>query len=560
MSEIFLQLGVVMGVAIIVTVATRFLKQPLIVSYIITGLIISIGIGNVYDFSVLESFAHLGAILLLFLVGLGLNPELVREMSRTAFLTGLGQIIFTSILGYLIGIALGFNEITSLYLAIAFTFSSTVIVIKILHERKDEEDLYGRIVIGLLLVQDLVAMIFLIFVSAFSKIGEGGIGSLISLSLFNLSVIALFSFVLGYYLIPKVDRIFAKNSEALFIFSLAICFAVVAAFYLLDFPIEIGALLAGVILASSPYQREIASRIKPLRDFFLVIFFVMMGFSMSLESITQFWKEAAVFSIFILLGNPLVMMIVMRLLGYSKKTGFYSGLAIAQISEFSLVLLALGATLNHINQEMVSFGTLVGLITITASSYMIFYADKLYKLFKDYLFIFDVKEIKEKEGKKREKKYGVVVFGFHRLGGGIMKYLKKMRTPVLIVDYDPKVVENLRKKKIDVQFGDASDLSFLETLPLRKAKLVVSTIPEIEDNLIILKYLEKIKARAATIMVAEYYEDAKKLYHEGVEYVVMPPHLGRRYIGELVGEMKFDKKKYFKERKKHLKEIALIGE
>jgi len=546
-----------MGVAIIVTAATRFLKQPLIVSYIITGLIISVGIGNVYDFSILESFAHLGAILLLFLVGLGLNPELVREMSRTAFLTGLWQIIFTSVLGYLIGVALGFSEITSLYLAVAFTFSSTVIVVKLLHERKDEETLYGRIVIGLLLVQDLVAMIFLIFVSAFSKIGEGGIGSLMSLSLFNLSAITLCSFILGYYIIPKVDKIFAKSSEALFIFSLTVCFAVVAAFYLLDFPIEIGALLAGVILASSPYQREIASRIKPLRDFFLVIFFVMLGFSMNLESITQFWKEAAVFSVFILIGNPLVMMVVMRLLGYSKKTGFYSGLAVAQISEFSLVLLSLGATLNHIDQAMVSFGTLVGLITITVSSYMIFYADKLYNILKDYLFIFDVKEAKEKEEKKKQKNYGVVVFGFHRLGGGILKYLKKTRTSILVVDYDPEVVEDLKRKKIDTQFGDASDLSFLETLPLRKAKLVVSTIPEMEDNLTILKYLKKIKAGAATIVVAEYYEDAKKLYREGAEYVVMPPHLGRRYIGELVGQLRFDKKKYSHERKRHLKEIEM---
>lgn len=547
-----------MGLAVLVSTAARFLKQPLIVSYLLTGLLISVGLGNFFDFSILESFAHMGAVLLLFLVGLGLNPDLIREMSKTAFLTGLGQIIFTSALGYLIGIALGFNQIAAFYLAVAFAFSSTVVVVRLLHERKDEETLHGRLVVGLLLVQDLVAMIFLVFVSAFSKTSGEGIPSMISLSLFNLSSIALFSFILGYYLIPKIDKIFAKNSEVLFIFSLTVCFAVVSAFYLLGFPVEIGALLAGVILASSPYQREIAARVKPLRDFFLVIFFVMLGFSMNLESVSMFWKEALVFSLFILIGNPLIVMVVSRLLGYSKKTGFFSGISIAQISEFSLVLLVFGASLGHIDESLVGFGTLISLITITVSSYMIFYAEKLYDFLKDYLFIFDIKEGKEKDGKKKERKTEIVIFGFHRLGGGMLNYLKNKKSSILVVDYDPEVVEKLKRKKINTEFGDAGDLSFLETLPLSKSKLVISTIPEIEDNLTILKYLKKIKSKSAIIMVAEYYEDAKKLYREGADYVVMPPHLGRRYIGELVGEFRFDKKKYDREKKLHLKEISLV--
>jgi len=549
-----------MGLAVVVSSIARFFRQPLLVSYIVTGLLISFVLGYWVDLHTLETFAHLGVVLLLFIVGLSLNPRVVQDMSKVAFLTGLGQIIFTSLVGYGIGIALGFSQITALYVAVAFTFSSTVVVIKLLHDQRDEETLYGRIVIGLLLVQDLVAMVFLIGASAFSQAVEGAdIASLISLSILNLSIITLLSFILGYYIVPKVDKFFAKDSEVLLIFSLTVCFGIVAGFYLVGFPMEIGALLAGVILASSAYQREIASRIKPLRDFFLVIFFVMLGFTMELESLRQLWWPAIWFSLFVLVGNPLIMMVVLRILKYSKKTGFYAGLAIAQISEFSLILLMLGASLGHIDKAIVSMGTLVGLITITGSSYMISYANKLYIYLGKYLEIFDIKEVREKEKKRGDKSYEVVLFGFHRLGGGIIKYFKRMRTSFLVVDYDPEIVEDLRSKKVNVQFGDAGDVAFLDTLPLSRAKLIISTIPEVEENIQILKHLKKSRARAATVCVAGFYEDARELYKAGAEYVVMPPHLGRRYIAELVSEFKFDKKKYRREQKRHLKEMDLVG-
>lgn len=557
MPEIFLEISLVLGLAVLAGFLMRFFCQPLIVGYILSGVLISFILSNYVDFELLKSFSEIGVVLLLFMVGLGLNPGLVKEMGKVSILTGVGQIFFTTILGYFLALALGMNSLTAFYVAVAFTFSSTVIVVRLLHERGDTETLYGRISIGFLLVQDFFAMVFLIIISAFSKFsGAGAFWNSFNLFVLYLSLITLFSFLLMEYVIPKVDKVAAKNNELLFLFSLAVCFIIASIFRLAGFSMEMGALLAGVLLASSPYQREIASRIKPLRDFFLVIFFVFLGFNINLKSISLYWKEALAFSAFILIINPLIVWVLMKFLGYSKKTSFFAGLTVAQISEFSIILLIMGASLGHISNEIVGLGTLVGLITIAVSSYAISFADNIYKKVKPILEIFWLED--NLELNNSEKKFDIILFGCDRLGGDIMEKLKKSRANFLVTENNPEIVKNLEKKKINVEFGDADDWSFLESLPLNYAKLVISTIPDKDINLVLLRYLKKIKSKSAVVCVANFSEHAKSIYKEGAAYVVMPHLLGRKYIADLVTRFGSDKKKYASEKKKHLHELKFV--
>ena len=556
MTDVFLQLGIVLGIAVVVSFLARYLRQPMLVGYIATGLIISVGLSNWVDFASLNTFAHLGVALLLFMVGLGISPRLVYETGAVAVAVGLGQIIFTAVVGYGIAILLGFSNVVALYLAVAFTFSSTIIIVQLLHERGDTEKLYGRIVIGMLLVQDLVAMVILLAISLFAQAGgvAAGWGSIGSLLIFNLATGVLAVYILGVFVLPRVDKFFVRSSESLLIFSLTVCFGAIVAFKYLGFPLEVGALLAGVMMASSPHQREIAARIKPLRDFFLVMFFVMLGSTLSGSGWGGEWLPAVIFSIFIIIGNPLIVIMVMKMMGYSLKTMFYAGLTAAQISEFSLILLMLGASLGHIPKEIVGLGTLVGIITIAASSYMIAYADELYRYLHPYLWMFEDGRA-HPEDKEKGEEYEVFVFGAHRLGGGVIATLRRKKIKFLVVDYDPAVVAELKKKGVAAVFGDAGESDFLEGLKLKTAKMVVSSIPDAETTINIATYLKRIHSRAVVVAVGGTVAEAEKLYAAGAHYVVMPHYLGRRYLAEMLERHGLEAKKYAKEKRRHIAEL-----
>ena len=557
MIGISLQLGIVLGIAVAVSFLARKLKQPLVVGYILTGLIISVGVGRVIDVHALDSFIDLGIALLLFMVGLSLNPKVISSLGWPSLVTGIGQIVFTMLIGYGIGVGLGFTPVTALYIAIAFTFSSTVIIMRLLQDRGDEDALYGRISIGFLIVQDIIAMAILIIVSLFGQVGNSSVGfnEAISLSIFSFSLIILGVWILAAYIVPKIDSFFAKDTETLVLFSLTIAFGLSGIFEWFNFSMEMGALLAGVVLASSPYQREIASRVKPLRDFFLVIFFIALGFELLPSQGNIDWIPVLVFSLFILIGNPLVVLFVMRSLGYSLRTGFMAGLTVAQISEFSLILLTLGVSLGHLEASVLSVGVLVGLITIAGSSYMIHNADELYSYLYPYL-----RKIEGKTRSEREEMCDspeVFVFGAHRFGEEIIKSIKKMKTSFLVVDNDPEIINEMSSKKVRSLFGDAGDVGFLESLDLSDTKLIISSIPQMEVNLNILARIKKIKKnRPLFVCVAQYNYEAKELYKSGAHYVVMPPYLASKYMADIIKSYKFNSARYTKERKLHLKVLG----
>ncbi len=549
-DNLFLEISILVLFAIIVSGILKYLKQPLIIGYIFTGILASpYFLDLVSSRNAIEAFSEIGVAILLFLVGIHLNPSIIKDVGKISLITGLGQILFTSLIGFLIIFLIGFSIIESVYIAIALTFSSTIIIMKLLSDKGDLDSLYGRISLGFLIVQDLVAMLILMFLSVR---GQGGDLSSVLIETFLIGggVIVLF-LMFGYYLLPSIMNYVAKSQEFLLLFTIGWCLGAASLFYYLNFSIEVGALLAGVTLSISPYRHHMSSLLKPLRDFFILMFFLFLGSQMVFEGIGNYIVEIIGLSLFILIGNALIVLILLTRMGYSSRTSFFSGLTVAQISEFSLILIALGVSIGDITPEVLSFVTLIGIITISGSTYMILYNDKIYSWLKPILKMFEKDKTRE-ELKKGMKNKSIVLFGCHRMGTHILDSFKDKKEDLLIVDHNPEVIKLLEKEGFNAVYGDVYDDEFINELGLKNSKLVISTIPDNKINEFLLNKIKNIHEKIILIMSARHSEDAKKLYEQNVDYVIMPYYLGGKQISEMTHNNLFDKKKYEEEKEKHL--------
>jgi len=546
--NIFIEISVIIVFATIIASVMRILKQPLIIGYIITGILISIFFFNLIESKeILSVFSQIGVAFLLFIVGLNLNPKVIKEVGKVSLITGIGQVIFTSIIGFAIAKLFGFNLITAIYIAIALTFSSTIIIMKLLSDKGDLDKLYGKISIGFLLVQDLIAVLILVIISSFSQNNEGLISVLFILlkGIFIVILLALISM----YVLPRLGFFFAKSQELLFLFSIAWGLGLATLFYIIGLSLEIGALVAGVTLSLSPYNYEISSKMRSLRDFFIILFFILLGSQLVFRDVHTFLIPIIVFSLFILIGNPLIVMIIIGILGYSKKVGLQSGFTVAQISEFSLILIALGVSLNHISNEILSMITVIGLVTIMGSTYLVLHADNVYGHLEKYLSVFERKIVKKE---KKLKKYDLILLGYNRIGYDFANSFKKLNKNFLIVDYDPEVIKSLVKEGIDCKYGDAEDVEFLQQLNLRNLKMAVSTIPAINTNLLMINTIRKVNKKAIILCVSHHIDEAYTLYAKGASYVIMPHFLGGKYASMMIDKYKFNISKFKNEKIKHL--------
>jgi len=545
--EVFLEISIIIALTVLIAGVMKLLKQPLIIGYILTGIIISPFFLNVIkSVDTITIFSQIGIAFLLFIVGMNLNPKVIKEVGKVSLITGLGQIVFTSLIGFLICIIFGFSIIVSLYIAIALTFSSTIIIMKLLSDKGDIEKLYGKISIGFLLVQDFCAIILLLFISSFSN----------NLSVSWSTILLLLPITGGIilasiYVLPKLSGFFAKSQEFLFLFSIGWGLGLAALFYYLGFSMEIGALIAGISLSISPYHYEISSKMKPLRDFFIILFFILLGSQMVFGNIGSLIIPAIVFSLFILIGNPLIVIVLMGILGYRKKTSFQAGLTVAQISEFSLILIALGVKVGHLTNEILSLVTIVGLITITGSTYMISYSDKIYPHISKYLSIFEKKKIKRK-WQVQDKNFELILFGYNRIGSDILQSFKKLKKKFLVVDYNPETISSLSRQKINCKYGDADDEEFLNEMDWKHAKMVVSTIPDFDTNMLIIDRVLESNKKAIIIVVSYNTKEADLLYKKGATYVIMPHFLGGKYASRMIREYETDLGKFLEEKTRHI--------
>lgn len=549
MGNIFLDLTVIICIAAFFSLIFRFFKQPEILAYILTGIIIaSFHFFNSSNENLLRSLSEVGVTLLLFMVGLEIRISELLSMGKVLILASLAQILGTFIIGFLISAFFGFNIITSFYIAIALTFSSTIVVVKLLSDQMELHSLHAKFSLGILLTQDLLAIFILMFLSGINN-QTGGILSLYYFAGIFLKAGLLFGGIayLSKSVFPKLVEYVAKSSETLFLVSLAWVFglAAIVSSPFIGFSIEIGGFLAGVALANSIANYQIIAKAKILRDFFIVIFFVLLGIQMSFANIPQIIVPAIVLSLFVLILKPLIVIASLSFLGYRKRTSFLTGVSLSQISEFSLILAFIGLKLGHIDQRIVSLITLVGLITFATSTYMISHWKTIYKKISNKIDFIQRENLIKEEIQDLESlehlKGHVVVVGGDQMGQSIVEALENMDKDVVVVDFDPSIVKRLVNKKVHKLFGDIADLDIQQRAKIDDAKLVVSTIPDISDNLLLLKELKYKNKKAKIVMMALDSKDAKILYKEGADYVILPHLAGGRQIAKIIMENHLDK-------------------
>jgi Kef-type K+ transport system membrane component KefB len=559
-QEVLISLSLIIGLAALITIIAKAIKQPTIIAYLIAGILagpLAFNLINpgVASSAVIQTLAHMGVALLLFIVGLSLDFRILKDVGGVATIAGSLAMLITAGIGYLIANAFGYGSLTALYLAVALAFSSTVVVIKLLSDKKEMHTLHGKIALGILIVQDFAAALALMI---FPIINSGSVTS-IATTLVKIFALIIIIFAGSALLMNKILSYLARNQEVLFLFGIAWALLIAMLFSYLGLSLEIGALIAGMALASSKYTLELTGKIRPLRDFFVILFFVYFGSQLAPPISSSLIITALAFSLFVLLGKPIIIMTCMRFFGYKKRTNFLTSASLAQISEFSLILIMLGFTLGHVSQSILSLVILISLITIGVSSYTTHYAHNIFNAINPLLNIFEGTS-KEKNIEKKNKKYDIILFGCDRMGKHLIRTLKTMDSNFLVIDNNPKIVTQLNKKKIDAIYGDAHEKEILNELNLQQAKLVISTIPDVESNLRIQNTLKEKNAKATYVATAEYATEAEILYHAGTDYVLLPHFLGGKYASAIISKFKTNHIDYAKLRNQQKKELKKLNE
>ena len=554
---LFLEIAILLSLTTAVALVMHKFKQPLILAYLVSGIIAGPQIlGLIHSEETLSFLSKLGITSLLFIVGLSLSPTVIREVGKVSAGAGVGQIAFTSAFGFLIAVLFGYNWTSALYIAIALTFSSTIIALKFLQDRRELGSIYGKISIGILLVQDVAATVVLVVITALSAGANNW--EAFAVVFLKAVLLGLGLAIVSKVILPSLTKIFATSQEFLLLFSVAWGTGVAALFQYCGFSIEIGALAAGVALSTSAYHFEISSKMKVLRDFLVAIFFIVLGSELHFVGAQQLILPAVVFSCFVLIGNPLILTMIMGFMGYGRNVSFRTGLTMAQISEFSLVLMALAYQLGHIDEQVVLLITMVAMITFAVSGYMQASSDWLTEKLWNHLAVFERKHPK-KDLKKLER-VDAVLFGCHRLGNDFLPLLKSSYKKYLVVDFDPSIIEELHRRKIPAMYGDADDNEFLDELDLQRIKLVISTLPDVETNLFLLNKVRRQSEKAIVILMAHSAEEALLLYKNSADYVVLPHFLGGSYATLLLDKYGLDMEQFAQEREKHLKHLkARVG-
>ena len=542
--SLFQEVAVLLALSALVGAIAVRLRQPLIIAYILVGILAGPAVLSLSSENApLELLAEIGITVLLFVVGLKLDMRLVRTLGPVALATGLGQLTFTIVFGFILCYLLGLQLMTALYVAVALTFSSTIIIVKLLSDKGEIDSLHGRIAMGFLIVQDIAVVLAMLGLNLYqpSNGEQTGMHPLLLAATLLGSLVVLF--MLMRYVLPRLLDSMARSPELLMLMAVAWGILLAAGADSLGLSKEIGAFLAGFSLASTSLREAVASRLTSLRDFLLLFFFLHLGLQLDFAHIHGQIGSALLLSAFVLIGNPLIVMAIMGWMGYRKRTGFMAGLTVAQISEFSIIFVAMGIGLGHVGQDALGLTTLVGLITITLSTYMILYSQPLFDRLAPWLGIFE-RQIPHRENANdsdpQDSHAEVILYGMGRYGRQLAHQLEAGGLRVLGVDFDPGALAEARQAGLSACYGDAEDSDFLEHLPLTQARAMISTIPQREVNAILLRALRSHGFKGKITLSAFRTGDAEALESAGAASVLRPysdaaETAARRLLGEIRG-------------------------
>lgn len=545
MNNLFLQLAIILTLSSALGLIIYKLKLPLLIAYLIAGLLLSLL--SSFDVSkslVLSFLPDIGIAFVLFLVGMELDLREFKNFGKQILIAGILQVVITATLGTYLAQSLGFGIVEAVLMGVGLSFSSTLVVVKLLSDKKDLSSLYGKLSVGVLLLEDLLAVIILLGLSFVS--GGFDIASLLA---FGVKVLALFSLAVLFnrFILTAIFKAVSDSGELLFLTALAWCFGFITISVAMGFSVMIGAFLSGVALASSPYHFHIQGKIKPMRDFFTALFFVYLGTRVSFSSSSGIYPLILIFSAYAVLLKPVIFLLLFGIFGFRKHTMFQTAINLSQVSEFSLIILLVGFNMGFISQDALTVIALSSVVSITFSSLMISQSRRIYKYVIFLVSFFERKKHPQIEGEGAKLEDHTVVIGAHRVGGEIVRFLKRERLPLLVLDFNPHQVERLLKEEIPVIYGDMSDPEILDLLNLDAAKIIISTSPDLEGNKTLLEDLKLRKVNIPAIVRAGTIKDAQNLYKNGADFVIVPEVMAGDLLLDTLRDH-LNEKNYFKNR------------
>lgn len=550
---LFLQLAGVLGSASLFGYLVHKFRLPLIVAYLLVGAAFSIsGLLGIARSEMLLTFSEIGIAIVLFFIGMEMDTSELKTFGKPIVFTAVIQIILSTFAGWGISRALGFGTLESVYLGVALAFSSTIVVVKLLIEKRDIFSLYGKLSIGILLLEDLVAIVILMGMtvgSSFFNLGLQGSLPIFAILLKGAGLLA-FTFFVSRYLLKRVFAAVSTSTELLFLTALSWCFIFVVVSLTLGFSVVIGAFLAGIALANSPFYYEVQGKVRPLRDFFVMLFFVYLGSQVEFGEVGRAMPLILAFVAYALVFKPIIFLAVLGLFGFRKHTMFQTSINLSQISEFSLIVMVVGFQAGFISQTALTGVALSVVLSVMFSSVLIAASRGVYKRLGGLASFFEQKryihrvEIAKKENVLQDH---VVVVGAHRMGGEIVKFLSREKMPFLVLDFNPRIIANLVNEKIEAIYGDIGDPEIVEFLNLDRAKFVISTAPNLEDNLILVGEIRRQKLPCLVVVRASSAHEAKLLYKKGADFVVLPEMISGEYLVELL-RGHWNDREYFKSR------------
>ncbi|MEO8604446.1 MAG: cation:proton antiporter [bacterium] len=525
-DSILLDIGVSILTATVLAYVARLLRQPLLLAYIGAGLLIGpAGLGIVHDDHRIAELSELGLAFLLFIVGLEIDLKKLLSASRVAAPVAVGQVVLCALIAYGAVALLGFHGLPALYLGVASAFSSTMVVVKLLSDKSELDTVDGRLTIGILLVQDALAIVVLALQPNLQQ------PSLQPILLSLVAGVGLVAGALGVarYILPPVLSWAAKSPEIVLISAISWCLLIGYLAVLANFSLAMGALISGVTLSALPYTLDVAAKIRGLRDFFVTLFFVALGMQLELGA-PRVLIAAAVLSTVVVLSRFITVGPMLYAFGYGTRIGMLSSLALAQTGEFALVIVSIGLTLGHVDAEVASIIALTLVITSTLSTYMILanrqVAQRLTALLAGLGLRDGPRVDAAAEGEAVPPE--VVLLGFHRAASSLLhatQYGAEGR-PLLVVDFSPEVYQKLRTRSVPVVYGDISHLDTLEHVGVEHAQLVISTVSDDflrgTDNMTLLRQVRRLNPAARVILCAETLDQARRIDAAGADYVVLP--------------------------------------
>lgn len=533
-SELFTDIAVILIVSSLAGLVAVRLRQPLVVAFVAVGIVVGPSVlGLVEPGGELELLSTLGVAVLLFVVGLKLDLHVVRRLGPVAVVVGCIQVALVAAGGFAIALALGLDEVASLYVGIGLAFSSTIIVVKLLSDRREIDDLHGRLAVGILIVQDIIVVAVMIVIATTGE-RTGSLGAaFLEVGLKSAALAVVLAALMRYALTPLLHAL-ARTPDLLLLFAIAWAVILAAVGEEIGIGVEVGAFLAGFSLASTPYREAIGSRLVTLRDFLVLFFFIDLGSRLDLGEARDEVLAAIVLSAFVLVAKPLVITVLLTAMRYRSRVSLETGLSLAQISEFSLILAALGLRLGQIDEETTTLLTVVALVTIAASSYLLLYGEAVSRRLASVLERLERGDAERSRLPEHEEPPDVVVLGLGRYGDGIVSGLREHGLRVLGVDFDPLALSRWAEQGVTVLYGDVEDPELPRILPLPHSGWIVSTIRRADANLALLAALEHAGYKGKVAVAAHRRDEGERLRAAGADRVLYPYSSAAKEVVELV--------------------------